>query len=219
MSIKENLQKVKDEITPKITLVAVSKTKPVSDILQAYEAGQRDFGENKAQELQNKQPELPDDIRWHMIGHMQRNKVKYIAPFVHMIHAVDTFKLAKEIQKQASKNERVIDCLFQFHIAEESSKFGFSLDEFASMLKEHDLSELTNVRFRGVMGMATFTDNHEQIRREFRQLKQIFDQIKSNFGSDFNQISMGMSQDYQIALEEGTTMVRVGSSIFGARNY
>ncbi|HKK58735.1 MAG TPA: YggS family pyridoxal phosphate-dependent enzyme [Salinivirga sp.] len=219
MSIKENLQKVKEETSPNITLVAVSKTKPVSDIIEAYDAGQIDFGENKAQELQKKQPELPDDIRWHMIGHMQRNKVKYIAPFVHMIHAVDSYKLAKEIQKQAAKNDRVIDCLLQFHIAEESTKFGFSKDEFFEVMKESNLLELKNIRFRGVMGMATFTEDQDQIRREFKHLKQIFDQIKDQIGPGFDQISMGMSQDYKIAIEEGATIIRVGSSIFGARNY
>ena len=219
MSIKENLQKVKEETSPNITLVAVSKTKPVADIKEAYDAGQIDFGENKAQELQKKQPELPDDIRWHMIGHMQRNKVKHIAPFVHMIHAVDSYKLAKEIQKQAAKNNRVIDCLLQFHIAEEATKFGFSKDEFFEMMQENNLLELKNIRFRGVMGMATFTENQDQIRREFKQLKQIFDQIKDQIGPGFDQISMGMSQDYKIAIQEGATIIRVGSSIFGARNY
>lgn len=219
MSIKENLQQVKKEVSSKITLVAVSKTKPVSDIMQAYDAGHRDFGENKAQELQNKQPELPGDIRWHMIGHMQRNKVKYIAPYVHMIHAVDSFKLAKEIQKQAAKHDRVIDCLLQFHIAEEATKFGFSTEEFEEVLKQTDINALPNVRFRGVMGMATFTEDTNQIRREFKQLVQIFKQIKANFNEHFDQISMGMSQDYKIAIEEGATIIRVGSTIFGARNY
>ncbi len=221
MSIENNLKTIKLNLPDNVKLVAVSKTKPSEDIMEAYKTGQRDFGENKAQELQAKQPQLPNDIKWHMIGHLQRNKVKYIAPYVHMIHAVDTFKLAKEINKQAKKNDRIIDVLLQFHIASEDTKFGFSLEEFKETRRDNDFQSLENVRFRGVMGMATYTDDQNQVRKEFKSLKNIFDQLKENtFNySKFDQISMGMSHDYKIAIEEGSTLVRVGSSIFGARNY
>lgn len=221
MSIKSNLQEIKNNLPQEATLIAVSKTKPSEDILEAYNAGQKDFGENKAQELIQKQPNLPEGIRWHMIGHLQRNKVKQIAPFVHMIHAVDSTRLAKEINKQAIKNQRIINCLIQFHIAEEQSKFGFSMEEFQNQLKEFDWNNLSNINIRGVMGMATFTSDTPRIRREFKTLKKIFDHLKKDVftHNDFEHISMGMSQDYKIAIEEGSTMVRVGSAIFGARNY
>jgi pyridoxal phosphate enzyme (YggS family) len=220
MSIQENLKKIQENIPNSTNLVAVSKTKPLEDLKAAYDAGQRDFGENKVQELQAKAPAMPKDVRWHMIGHMQRNKVKYIAPFVYLIHAVDSWKLAQEINKQAKKNNRTINCLIQFHIAEEESKFGFSFDEFIEEQKTNNFNSLDNVNFIGVMGMATYTDNQEQVRKEFKQLKNIFETLKLEYQfKNFSEISMGMSQDYQLAIEEGSTIVRVGSSIFGARNY
>jgi pyridoxal phosphate enzyme (YggS family) len=202
-------------------LVAVSKTKTVPTLQEAYEAGVRDFGENKVQELVEKEEQLPKDIRWHMIGHLQRNKVKYIAPFVHLIHGVDSFKLLKEINKQAKKVNRTIDCLIQMHIAEEDSKFGFDRAELDEMLQSKEIQELENVKLIGLMGMATFTEDENQIRKEFRGLKNLFEQLKNqnlpaNF--DLQEISIGMSGDYLIAQEEGSTMVRIGSAIFGSRN-
>jgi pyridoxal phosphate enzyme (YggS family) len=202
------------------TLVAVSKTKPNEDILELYEQGHRDFGENRVQELTNKQEQLPNDIRWHMIGHLQTNKVKYIAPFVHMIHSVDSPKILKEINKQARKAERIIPCLLQFHIAEEDTKYGLDLEEAKALLESATFQEMEHVAVAGVMGMATFTDNKEQVRREFGELKRLFDVLKDKyFPSDerFREISMGMSGDYELALEAGSTMVRIGSLIFGAR--
>jgi len=203
-------------------LVAVSKTKPNEDIMEAYEGGYRIFGENKPQELTRKYNELPKDIEWHMIGHLQSNKVKYIASFVSLIHAVDSIKLLKEINKQAQKNNRIIDCLFQFHIADEQTKFGFSLPEAEEVINSETFKGFENIRITGVMGMATFTDNEDQIKKEFQNLKFIFDQLKTKHFQDINEfkeISMGMSGDYRLAIEEGSTMVRVGSTIFGARNY
>jgi len=220
MSIRENLKKIKSTIPESVKLVAVSKTKPNEDIMEAYHAGQRIFGENKAQDLITKQPELPADIQWHFIGHMQSNKVKYIAPFVDMLHAVDGLKLLKEIDKQAAKNERIINCLLQFHIGEEDTKFGLDMDEAMEILDSPLFKEMKNVEIRGVMGMATFTDDMEQVRTEFRRLKTIFSKIKTNYFSAknaFKEISMGMSGDYLVAIEEGSTMVRIGSSIFGER--
>ena len=203
-------------------MVAVSKTKPNSNILEAYETGHRDFGENKVQDLAAKAAELPQDIRWHMIGHVQTNKIKFFAPFVHLVHGVDREKVLKELNKEARKNNRVIDCLLQVHIAQEQSKFGFDEAEINALF-EKDLNTLyPNVRIRGLMGMATFTEDQEQVRSEFRTLKQLFDQILRTFNiqhSTFNILSMGMSGDYPIAVEEGSTMVRVGTAIFGARNY
>jgi len=204
----------------KTTLVAVSKTKPIDEILQVYEAGQRVFGENKVQELAEKFNELPKDIEWHMIGHLQRNKVKYMAPFVHLIHAVDSVKLAQEINKEALKNNRIIPILLQIYIADESSKFGFEYETLLKALSENELQQLSNISIQGVMGMATFTEDESQIRREFNALKKHFDFLKANYFSDtaeFKEISMGMSGDYKIALEEGSTMIRVGSAIFGSR--
>ena len=203
------------------TLVAVSKTKPNEQILEIYNQGQRIFGENRVQELSRKSDVLPKDIEWHMIGHLQTNKVKYIAPFIHMIESVDTPKLLKEINKQGIKNDRVINCLLQFKIAEEATKSGLGVKQITDFIESPAFQELKNIRLCGVMGMATFTDNYDQVRREFKTLKNIFDQLKANYfsnSSDFKEISMGMSGDYKIAIEEGSTMVRIGSLIFGQRN-
>ena len=220
--IKDNLIETLNSIPENVQLVAVSKTKPNEDLMEAYNAGQRVFGENKVQELTTKHEELPKDIQWHMIGHLQRNKVKYIAPFVSMIHAVDSLRLLKEVNKQAKKNERVINCLLQFHIAEESTKFGLDLSEAKELLSSDEFKAMENISICGIMGMATFTDDDDQVRREFGELKKIYTELKESFfnGNDsFKEISMGMSGDYRIAIEEGSTMVRIGSTIFGARNY
>lgn len=219
--IQDQIRKLQSSLPEHVQLVAVSKTKPVSMIMQAYHAGQRVFGENKVQELQAKYPEMPKDIEWHMIGHLQTNKVKYIAPWIHMIHAVDRMKLLREINKEAAKAERTIDCLLQFHIAEEDTKFGLDIQEATELLDSDEFQNFENVRICGVMGMATFTENQDQVRREFQHLKTIFDQLKTRYFANtesFKEISMGMSGDYQIAVEEGSTMVRIGSTIFGARN-
>ena len=221
MSVKDNLQKILKELPGNVRLVAVSKTKPNELIREAYNAGQRVFGENKAQELISKQPELPKDIKWHFIGHLQTNKVKYITPFVSMIESVDRLKLLKEVNKQAKKNERTVDCLIQFHIADEETKFGFSKEEAVEMLESELYQSFNNVRIAGVMGMATFTEDMEQVRKEFRVLKNIFNFFKKEYfkdNDDFKEISMGMSGDYQIAIEEGSTNVRIGTAIFGKRN-
>lgn len=218
--IKENLEKIKSEIPKDVTLVAVSKTKPNEDIMEAYETGHRVFGENRVQELTKKAEELPKDIEWHMIGHLQSNKVKYIAPFISLIHGVHKQKLLKEINKQAKKEDRVIDVLLQFHIAQEDSKFGFDFEEAKEMLESDAMKSYDHVNIRGVMGMATFTDNKEQIEDEFRTLHNYFQVFKSHyfkFKDDFDILSMGMSGDYEIAIEEGSNMIRVGSKIFGAR--
>lgn len=220
MSIADNIKKIISTIPSNVKLIAVSKTKPKEDILEAYQCQQKIFGENKAQELAAKQKELPHDIEWHMIGHMQSNKVKYIAPFVALIHSVDSISLLQEINKQALKNNRTIKVLLQFHIAEEETKFGFAEIEALALLDSSEFKALKNVEVCGVMGMATFTENIEQIRKEFKHLKRIFDNIKkSHFSTNenFKEISMGMSGDYLLAIEEGSTMVRVGSSIFGGR--
>lgn len=223
MDIKANLEQVKKSFqNPNCKLVAVSKTKPLADLQAAYAAGIRDFGENKVQEIQSKQPEMPADTRWHMIGHLQSNKIKYIAPFIHLIHGVDSFKLLLEIDKQGKKIDRIIPVLLQIHIATEESKFGFNQEELDAMLCSTEFSKLTHVKIQGLMGMATFTDNLDQIRSEFRGLKQQFEALKKltlpTF-VDLKELSMGMSGDYKIAQEEGSTMVRIGSSIFGNRNY
>ncbi|MCF8332054.1 MAG: YggS family pyridoxal phosphate-dependent enzyme [Bacteroidales bacterium] len=221
-SIKENITNFKNRLPEHVRLVAVSKTKPAEDILEAYNTGHLIFGENKAQELKDKQPGLPKDIQWHFIGHMQTNKVKYIAPFVSMIHSADRYKVLKEINKQAKKYDRIIPCLLQFHIAEEDTKFGFDWKEVKSMLESEAYKNLENIRLDGVMAMATFTEDMEQVRREFKQLKQYFDRLKSDHFSDdqnFKEVSMGMTNDYPVAIEEGSTMIRIGSAIFGARNY
>ncbi|MEO9531501.1 MAG: YggS family pyridoxal phosphate-dependent enzyme [Crocinitomicaceae bacterium] len=221
MMIKENLDYIQSLVPEHVTLVAVSKTKPISMIEEAYACGQRIFGENRAQELQEKEAALPKDIEWHMIGHLQRNKVKYIAPFVALIHGVDSFKLLNEINKEGKKNNRTIPVLLQFHIAQESTKFGFDLEEAVQMLESSALKALQNITIKGVMGMATFTSDQRLVREEFQDLKNIFKQLKeSHFSNneDFKEISMGMSGDFETAIAQGSTMVRVGSSIFGARN-
>ncbi|MFN5416983.1 MAG: YggS family pyridoxal phosphate-dependent enzyme [Flavobacteriia bacterium] len=218
--IAENLSKIKVSLPENVKLIAVSKTKPNEDILEAYNVGQRVFGENKVQELCDKYEALPKDIEWHLIGHLQTNKVKYIAPFVSLIHAVDSLKLLQEINKEAKKNNRIIDVLLQFYIAQEDTKFGLNFEEVEEILQSNSYIEMENIRIVGLMGMATFTDNKEQIQDEFRSLYNYFQIIKSHyfkFNPDFKEISMGMSGDYEIAVEEGSTMVRVGSSIFGGR--
>ncbi len=218
--IVENLKRIQNTIPENVKLIAVSKTKPVEDLLVAYNAGQRVFGENKVQEMCDKQEVLPIDIEWHLIGHLQTNKVKYIAPFVSLIHAVDSLKLLKEIDKEAKKNDRIIPVLLQFHIAQEETKFGLDFEEAKEILESNEFVEMQHVQIVGLMGMATFTDNQEQIEDEFRNLYNYFHVIKSHyfkFNDDFKEISMGMSGDYLLAIEAGSTMVRVGSSIFGGR--
>lgn len=221
MNVSESLENIRSAIPKSVRLIAVSKTKSVETIMEAYDAGQKVFGENKVQELASKKDLLPEDIEWHYIGHLQTNKVKYLAPFVDMIHAVDSMKLLKEINKQALKNSRTVNCLLQIHIAEEDSKFGLSEGELFSILESEDLNELRNINIKGLMGMATLTYNDEQIRKEFRYLKGLFEKVQSRYSTilpGFTEISMGMSGDYEIAIEEGSTMVRIGSSIFGARH-
>jgi pyridoxal phosphate enzyme (YggS family) len=220
MGIANNLLQIKSTLPEHVTLVAVSKTKPVSDLMEAYEAGQRIFGENKIQEMAEKWEQMPKDIQWHMIGHVQTNKVKFMAPFVSLIHGVDSLKLLQEISKQALKNNRIIDCLLQIHIAEEETKFGLDEEELASLLSSSEFHEMKNIRIVGLMGMATFTDNKDQIKKEFLHLKTIFDKTKKlkTENCQLEIISMGMSGDYQLAIECGSTMVRIGSSIFGGRN-
>lgn len=219
MPIQSAIKNLHSTLPENVTLVAVSKTKPISDILEAYEAGQRIFGENKVQEMCDKQSQLPDDIEWHLIGHLQTNKVKYIAPFVALIHGVDSLKLLKEIDKQAQKNSRVVSCLLQIYIAEEETKFGLSEDELAEIINSDEFKNLQHIKVIGFMGMATYTEFDEQIRKEFTHLKSIFDKYKSLSTLNFqlSTLSMGMSGDYQIAVECGSTMVRIGSSIFGNR--
>lgn len=215
--IAENLKEVLSGIPDHVKLVAVSKMNPVARVMEAYDAGQRIFGENKVQELLPKYEALPKDIEWHLIGHLQTNKVKFIAPFISMIHSVDSFRLLEEINKQAKKNSRMIDVLLQFHIAEEETKYGFVMEEIREMVKEKSFYEMENVRISGVMGMASNTENSEQVRFEFIELANIFETLKSHFfkfNDDFREISMGMSGDYQLAIEEGSTIVRVGSKIF-----
>ncbi|OUV74748.1 MAG: YggS family pyridoxal phosphate enzyme [Flavobacteriales bacterium TMED123] len=212
MGIAENLQQLKSNLPKHITLVAVSKTKNNKAILEAYNKGHSIFGENKVQELVKKYEELPKDIHWHMIGHLQRNKVKYIAPFIHLIHAVDSVKLLKEIDKRAKQNNRIIDCLLQVHIAQEDTKFGFGLDEIEGLVKDSELYKYVNIK--GMMGMASFTNNKTQIKSEFAQLKTLFDSLKNE---QINILSIGMSADYELAIKKGSTMIRVGSAIFGAR--
>jgi len=221
MSISTNLNNIKSQLPEHVTLVAVSKTKPVSDLIEAYTAGQRIFGENKIQEMVEKYELMPKDIEWHMIGHVQRNKVKYMASFVALIHGVDNFKLLKEINKQALKHNRVINCLLQIKIASEDSKFGMTAQNAKEIFNSEEFTELKNIKVIGLMGMATFTDNENQLKKEFNLLTQIFNSLKgiSTKNCELETISMGMSGDYKLAVDCGSTMVRVGSSIFGMRNY
>jgi PLP dependent protein len=220
MPIKENLDKIISSLPSRVKLVVVSKTRTNEELIEAYEAGQRAFGENKVQELIRKQKELPRDIEWHLIGHLQTNKVKSVIPHVSVIHSVDSLKLLKVIDREAKLAGRVIDCLLQVHIAREETKFGFSMEELLRDLNSEEFKSLFNVKIKGLMGMATFTDNEEQVREEFKSLHRIFDQLKTEFfksDPEFKELSMGMSDDYPIAVEEGSTMVRIGSKIFGPR--
>ncbi|WDF66998.1 YggS family pyridoxal phosphate-dependent enzyme [Sphingobacterium oryzagri] len=221
MSIATNIESLQIDLKPiGVTLVAVSKTKPQTAIMEAYEAGQRIFGENMVQELVEKQEALPKDIEWHLIGHLQTNKVKYIAPFIQLIESVDSIKLLKEIDKHAAKHDRVIDCLLQVYIADEDSKFGLDHAELVELLRDPEFASLQHVRIRGLMGIATNTENEKVIKAEFYELKMLFDGIKASFfrqQDSFDTLSMGMSSDYQLAIEHGSTMVRLGSTIFGKR--
>lgn len=221
MSIFQNIQTIKACIPADVSLVAVSKTKPNDLLMEAYEAGQRDFGENYVQELVDKHQTLPKDIQWHFIGHLQTNKVKYIVPFVHLIHSVDSFKLLKEINKQAEKENRIVDCLLQIYIAQEETKFGFDEVDCFSLLQSYDFQLLKHIRICGLMGMASNTDNTEQIEKEFKIIKQLFDKLKQQqlVSSAFKYLSIGMSGDYELAIKQGSTLIRVGSRIFGERYY
>ena len=214
MSVSATIENFRKDIPQNVTLIAVSKTKPISLIQEAYATGQRDFGENKVQELVEKQEALPDDIRWHMIGHLQRNKVKYIAPFVHLIHGVDSLRLLKEINKQGAKINRCIPVLLQVHISQKDTKFGFDSNELKEAINECKVLEW--IKPCGLMGMATFTSDMNQVGREFQGLKGLFDQYQSNFGENPT-LSMGMSGDYKVAIDQGSTMIRIGSSLFGSR--
>lgn len=220
--IKENLEKIRATVPGSVTLVAVSKTKPICDIQEAYDAGQRTFGENYPQEMRDKHEVLPKDIQWHFIGHLQTNKIKYIIPFVTLIHSIDTANLLEAVNKEARKHERVVDCLLQFHIAQEETKFGLDMGEARQLLDSEAFKAMQNVRICGVMGMGTFTDDMDEVRKEFKHLKAVFDSLKQEYFADqpqFKEISMGMSEDYPIAIEEGATLIRVGSKIFGPRIY
>ncbi len=216
MSIEQNLQAIQSKLPASVTLVAVSKTKPVADLLEAYRAGQRIFGENKIQEMTEKYEAMPKDIQWHMIGHVQTNKVKFMAPFVSLVHGVDSLKLLEEIDKQALKHNRVIDCLLQVYIAEEESKFGLDENELEIVLQSERYANLKNIKVKGLMGMATFTENQQQIKKEFNYLKSVFDRFRQT-QPQFEILSMGMSGDYELAISCGSNMVRIGSSIFGNR--
>ena len=220
--IKENLERIKATLPEGVTLIAVSKTKPVSDVQEAYDAGHRNFGENYALEMRDKHKVLPADIHWHYIGHLQTNKIKYIIPFVSLIESIDSLELLEAVNKEAKKHDRVVGCLLQFHIAHEETKFGLDLDEARQLLDSDAYKQMEHVRICGVMGMATLTDDKEEVRKEFKQLKSVFDTLKNEFFTghpEFKEISMGMSHDYPIAIEEGATMVRIGSLIFGPRVY
>jgi len=221
MSIADNIKRLKNETdTIKVQLIAVSKTKPEQEIMEAYDAGQRVFGENMVQELVDKYEHLPKDIEWHLIGHLQSNKVKYIAPFISMIQSVDSQKLLQEIDKYAQKHNRIIDCLLQIYIADEETKYGLDFDETIELLRSEEFTTLKNIRIRGLMGIATNTENEKQIKEEFYELKTFFDGVKQSFfrkEASFNTLSMGMSSDYKIAIEQGSNMVRLGSTIFGQR--
>ena len=219
MSIQENLLQIKSQLPSNVTLVAVSKTKPIEDLMEAYNAGQRIFGENKIQEMTEKWQQMPKDIEWHMIGHVQSNKVKYMIPYVKLIHGVDSLKLLKEINHQAVRWRKNINCLLQIHIAEEETKFGLNENELIELLNSDEFKEMTNIKVIGLMGMATFTDNQEQIKKEFQNLKNIFNKLQQleTLNLKLETLSMGMSGDYQLAINCGSTMVRIGSSIFGGR--
>lgn len=222
MTIEERIKSIKNEIGDKVKLVAVTKTYPPEIIKVAYDSGHKIFGENKAQELIAKYPNLPGDIEWHFIGHLQTNKVKYVVPIVSLIHSVDSYKLMNEINKEAQKRQKVVNCLLQFHIASEETKFGFNLDEVKKILDSEEFYNLKNIKICGVMGMATFTSDENQIRKEFKNLVAIYYELKNKYfvnNDEFKEISMGMSEDYKIAVEEGSTIVRIGSAIFGKRNY
>ena len=216
------MEKIRATVPEGVTLVAVSKTKPISNLQEAYDAGQRVFGENYPQEMRDKHEVLPQDIQWHFIGHLQTNKIKYIIPYVTLIHSIDTANLLEAVNKEAKKHDRVVDCLLQFHIALEETKFGLDLDEARQLLDSEAFKQMENVRICGVMGMGTFTDNMDEVRKEFKHLKSIFETLKKDYFANqpqFKEISMGMSEDYPIAIEEGATLIRVGSKIFGARVY
>jgi PLP dependent protein len=220
MSIAANLQKIKAELPAHVTLVAVSKTRTVEEIREAYDAGQRVFGENRVQELIAKAPQLPSDIQWHLIGHLQSNKVKFLFPFVNLVHSVDRFKLLDVINREAAKQNKILSCLLQFHIASEDTKFGMNIDEARDLLGSKEYSAMKNIRMEGIMGMASFSQDALQVSNEFRTLSQIFQQLKAEYFSDyplFSVLSMGMSSDYLLAIEEGSTMVRIGTNIFGER--
>ncbi len=222
MSIKSNIQEIRKSVPEHVKLVCVSKFHSAGSILEAYEAGERIFGESRVQEMTDKQPNLPSDIQWHFIGHLQTNKIKYIVPFVSLIHGVDSMKVLKEIDRQAENAGRVISCLLQVHIADEETKFGFIARELKDMFESDEFNQLKSVKIEGLMGMATLTDDEAKIRREFRNLKALRDEIKQTYFSDsesFRELSIGMSDDYKIAIEEGSTMIRIGTSIFGAREY
>ncbi len=222
MSVREKIIEIKKQIPEGVTLVAVSKTKPIEDIMQAYEEGQRVFGENKAQEMKEKQALLPKDIKWHMLGHLQENKVKYIVPFVSLIHSVDSLKILQAINKRAIICERVVDCLLEIDISHEETKFGLSKDELYSLLSSSEYEQMKNIRICGLMGIGSITDDRSKTREEFRGLKALFVEVKDKFFADkdyFCHVSMGMSGDYDIAIEQGSTIVRVGSKIFGERDY
>lgn len=222
MTIAEQIKNITSSLPATTRLIAVSKTKPVEDIQEAYDAGQRVFGENKALEMRDKHEALPKDIEWHFIGHLQTNKIKYIIPYVSLIHSIDSLNLLKEVNKEATKKDRRVDCLLQFHIAQEETKFGLSYDEAIQLLTSAEYKQMENIRIVGVMGMATFTDNNNQVSAEFATLRDIFDRLKKEYFSteeSFCELSMGMSDDYPLAIEQGSTLVRVGSAIFGKRNY
>ncbi|MBQ9312314.1 MAG: YggS family pyridoxal phosphate-dependent enzyme [Bacteroidales bacterium] len=222
VDIKANIENIRKQIPDNVVLIAVSKTKPIEDLMQAYNCGQRIFGENKAQEMRDKHEVLPKDIQWHFIGHLQENKIKYIVDYVSLIHSVDSFKLLKEIDKQAKKRDRVVNCLFEMDISHEESKFGMSYEELNEILANEEFAMLENIRICGLMGIGSITEDREQTRKEFRELKKMFEDCKAKYFSDkeyFKHISMGMSGDYDIALQERTTFVRIGSGIFGERDY
>jgi PLP dependent protein len=223
MDIAENYKRITAGLSPEVKLIAVTKSRSVAEVLQLYDAGHRIMGENKVQELVDKKEKLPGDIRWHMIGHLQTNKVKYIAPFISFIHSVDSVKLLKTISREAAKNNRIINCLLQVHIAREESKYGFSKSAILEFLNGYSAEEYPGVCLRGLMGMATFTDNTALVRSEFKSLAELFERVRQESAvqsfSKFDELSMGMSDDYRIAVEEGSTMVRIGSLIFGERTY